>query len=82
MPPEINVSWTAAAPSRAASSACRRQDIYDYAHTTACGAWLQWKLRPETEVPAWQASDWVELWIRGGEIAVNGEKAHSRTASS
>ncbi|MEO5882961.1 MAG: hypothetical protein ABIQ06_11150, partial [Caldimonas sp.] len=31
--------------------------------------------RPETELPTWQASDWIELWIRGGEIAVNGQKA-------
>ena len=38
---------------------------------------LQWHVRPETEVPAWQASDWVELWVRGGEIAINGQRAHA-----
>ena len=52
-----------------------RQPIYDYAGTGLTRRLLQWKLRPETEVPAWQASDWVELWIRGGEIAINGQKA-------
>ena len=35
----------------------------------------QWHVRPETELPTWQASDWVELWVRGGEITVNGERA-------
>ena len=38
---------------------------------------LQWHVRPETEIPAWQASDFVELWVRGGEIAVNGQRAHA-----
>ena len=52
-----------------------RQPIYDYAGSSLVRRLLQWKLRPETEVPAWQASDWVELWIRGGEIAINGQKA-------
>ncbi len=25
----------------------------------------------------WQASEWVELWIRGGELTINGQKAHA-----
>ena len=54
-----------------------RQPIYDYAGSGLVRRLLQWKLRPETTVPAWQASDWVELWVRGGEIIVNGEKAHA-----
>jgi len=52
-----------------------RQDIYDYAHSADVRRMAQWRVRPETELPAWRASDWVELWVRGGEIAVNGERA-------
>src|SRR5207245_1897994 len=53
------------------------QDIYDYAHSDDDRRLAQWHVRPETEVPAWQASDWVELWVRGGEIAVNTQRAHA-----
>ena len=69
--PRSTCRWIACRPSAAAS----RQPIYDYAGSGLVRRLLQWKLRPETEVPAWQASDWVELWVRGGEIAINGEKA-------
>jgi hypothetical protein len=54
-----------------------RQDIHDSAHSTDVRRMAQWHLRLETELPAWRASDWVELWVRGGEIAVNGRRAHA-----
>ena len=32
----------------------------------------------ETALPAWQrASDCIELWMRGGEMLVNGEQAYA-----
>ena len=73
--PEINVAVDRVAPVATGIAGVGRQPIYDYAGTGTDRRLLQWKLRPETEVPAWQASDWTELWIRGGEIAVNGQKA-------
>ena len=75
MPPEINVAVDRVAAVATGLAGLTRQPIYDYAGTGTNRRLLQWRLRPETELPAWQASDWVELWVRGGEIAVNGEKA-------
>ena len=74
-PPEINVPVDKVAAVETGVFGLRRQPIYGYAGTGLTRRLLQWKLRPETELPAWQASDWVELWIRGGEIAINGQKA-------
>jgi len=77
VPPEVNVAIDAL-PRRATGVAgLARQDIYDYAHSPDTRRMLQWHVRPETEIPAWQASDFVELWVRGGEIAVNGQRAHA-----
>ena len=73
--PEINVAVDRVAAVTTGVAGLGRQMIYDYAGSRTDRRLVQWKLRPETEVPAWQASDWTELWIRGGEIAVNGEKA-------
>ena len=38
---------------------------------------MQWLLRPTSELPACRASDWIELWVRGGELEVNGERAYA-----
>ena len=73
--PEINVAVDRVAPVATGIAGLARQPIYDYVGSGTDRRLLQWKLRPETELPAWQASDWTELWIRGGEIAVNGRKA-------
>lgn len=73
--PEINVVIDAVARVETGIAGLSRQAIYDYAGTGTNRRLLQWKVRPETELPAWQASDWVELWIRGGEISINGQKA-------
>jgi hypothetical protein len=77
VPPEINVPVDALVPVQTGIAGLCRQPIYDYAGSGLVRRLLQWKLRPETTVPAWQASDWVELWVRGGEIIVNGEKAYA-----
>ena len=73
--PEINVAVDRVERVETGVFGLSSQPIYDYAGSGLSRRLLQWKLRPETEVPAWQASDWVELWIRGGEIAINGQKA-------
>jgi hypothetical protein len=76
VPPEINVAVDRVAAVATGVAGLRRQAVYDYAGSGTDRRLLQWQLRPETAVPAWQASDWVELWVRGGELAVNGQKAH------
>jgi hypothetical protein len=77
IPPEINVAVDRVAPVESGIAGLRRHPIYDYAGSGLTRRLLQWRLRPETTIPAWQASDWVELWVRGGELTVNGEKAHA-----
>ena len=73
--PEINVAVDRVAAVATGMPGLTRQPIYDYAGSGLNRRLLQWKLRPETELPAWQASDWVELWVRGGEMVVSGQKA-------
>jgi hypothetical protein len=77
VPPEINVVVDAVVPVQTGVAGLCRRPIYDYAGSGLMRRLLQWHLRPETTVPAWQASDWVELWVRGGELIVNGEKAYA-----
>ncbi len=75
--PEVNVDVDRVTPIETGIAGLRRQPVYDYAGSGLVRRLLQWRLRPETTVPAWQASDWVELWIRGGELIVNDEKAYA-----
>ena len=77
VPPEINVPVDRIVPVQTGIAGVVRQPIYDYAGSSLVRRLLQWQLRPESSLPAWQASDWVELWVRGGELVVNGEKAHA-----
>ena len=57
--PEINVDVDRVVPIETGIAGMRRQPIYDYAGSGLARRMLQWQLRPETTVPAWQASDWV-----------------------
>ena len=75
--PEINVDVDRVVPIETGIAGMRRQPVYDYAGSGLVRRMLQWQLRPETTVPAWQASDWVELWVRGGELIVNDTKAYA-----
>jgi hypothetical protein len=75
--PEINVVVDRVVPVQTGIAGLCRQPIYDYAGSGLVRRLLQWRVRPETTLPAWQASDWVELWVRGGELVVNGEKAYA-----
>lgn len=73
--PEMNVVVDEIVPVETGVPGLRRQPIYDYGGSGLARRLLQWRLRPETIVPAWRASDWVEFWVRGGEMLVNGERA-------
>ena len=77
VPPEINVDVDRVVPIETGIAGMRRQPVYDYAGSGLVRRMLQWQLRPETAVPAWQATDWVELWVRGGELIVNDVKAYA-----
>ncbi len=77
VPPEVNVAIDALPRRDSGVAGLQRQDVYDYAHSPDRRRMAQWHLRPESEVPTWQASDWVELWVRGGELTVNGQPAHA-----
>jgi hypothetical protein len=73
--PEINVDVDRIVPIETGIAGLRRQPVYDYAGSGLVRRMLQWRLRPETTAPAWQASDWVELWVRGGELIINDARA-------
>jgi hypothetical protein len=75
--PEINVDVDRIVPIETGVAGLRRQPVYDYAGSGLTRRMLQWQLRPETTVPAWQAGDWVELWVRGGELIVNDSNAYA-----
>ena len=77
VPPEVNVDVDRVVPIETGVAGLRRQPVYDYAGSGHVRRLLQWQLRPETTLPAWQASDWIELWVRGGELIVNDAKAHA-----
>jgi hypothetical protein len=77
VPPEINVDIETVAPVETGVAGLRRRMIFDYAGSSGDRRMVQWQLRPETTLPAWQASEWVEFWVRGGQIDVNGRAAHA-----
>ena len=79
LPPQIVVAVDRVALQESGIDGLRRQAIYDYAGSGMTRRMLQWRCRPETSLPVWQANDWVELWVRGGEITVNERKAHANT---
>ena len=75
VPPEVNVPVDRVVPVQTGIPGLVRQPIFDYGGSGLARRLLQWKLRPETTLPAWQATDWVEFWVRGGEMIVNDQKA-------
>ena len=75
--PEINVAIDAAARLPTGIAGLTRQLAFDYGGTGLARRLVQWHVRPETEVPAWRATDWVELWVRGGELQVGGERVQA-----
>ena len=54
-----------------------RQMVFDYAGTGTERRLVHLHFRPTTTLPAARAGDWIELWVRGGELLVNGERAHA-----
>ena len=78
VPPEINVSVDRAAVRGHGPGRRHAPDgVRLRRHRHRRGAWCNCSWRPTTELPAARASDWIELWVRGGELLVNGERAHA-----
>ncbi len=73
--PEINVTIDELAFQPTGIAGVRRQMVFDYAGTGTTRRMVQWQLRPTTALPPCRATDWIELWVRGGEVEVNGEHA-------
>jgi hypothetical protein len=58
-------------------SGLQRQTAFDYAGTGSHRRMVQWRIRAETELPVWHASEGVECWVRGGGVRINGVEAHA-----
>jgi len=75
VPPEVNVSVDALSCAATGVAGVTRQMVFDYAGTGSVRRLVQLQLRPTTALAAARASDWIELWVRGGELLVNGQRA-------
>jgi hypothetical protein len=75
--PEVNVSIDALPVQATGVAGVTRQMVFDYAGTGTARRLVQLQWRPTTSLPAARATDWIELWVRGGELLVNGERAHA-----
>jgi hypothetical protein len=73
--PEVNVSVDALPGEATGLAGVTRQMVFDYAGTGTTRRLVQLQWRPTTVLPAARASDWIELWVRGGELLVNGQRA-------
>jgi hypothetical protein len=75
VPPEVNVSVDALPIQATGLAGVARQMVFDYAGTGTTRRLVQLQLRPTTALQPARASDWIELWVRGGELLVNGGRA-------
>ena len=75
VPPEVNVSVDVLPCAATGVAGVTRQMVFDYAGTDTVRRLVQLQFRPTTALTAARASDWIELWVRGGELLVNGQRA-------
>ncbi len=76
VPPEINVPVDALPLQTTGVPGVQRQMLFDYAGTGTEHRMVQLTLRPETAFE-FEASALTELWVRGGNLVVNGQSAHA-----
>lgn len=74
VPPEVNVSVDALPSVATGVAGVTRQTVFDYAGTGTVRRLVHLQFRPTTTLAAARASDWIELWVRGGELIVNGQR--------
>jgi hypothetical protein len=77
VPPEVNVSVDGLPCAATGLAGVTRQMVFDYAGTGTTRRLVHLQWRPTTALPAARAEDWIELWVRGGELLVNGARAHA-----
>lgn len=75
VPPEVNVSIDPLPREATGITGVARQGVFDYAGTGTARRMVQLHWRPTTATPTARAGDWIELWVRGGELLVNGQRA-------
>jgi hypothetical protein len=76
-PPEVNVGVDELPSSATGIAGVQRQVVFDYAGTGTERRLVQLQVRPATELPRCRAGDWIELWVRGGELEIDGARAHA-----
>jgi quercetin dioxygenase-like cupin family protein len=79
VPPDLNVRVDALPRLQTGVEGVQRQTIFDYAGTGSAHRFVQLHFAPGSRVPAWRAEAAVELWVRGGALAIGGEAAHGNT---
>ena len=77
VPPEVNVTVDALPREATGVAGVTRQLVFDYAGTGTTRRLVHLQFRPTTASPAARAGDWIELWVRGGELLVNGQRAYA-----
>jgi hypothetical protein len=77
VPPEINVPIDELPRQPTGVAGLVRQGVFDYSGTGTQRRLVQWHLQPGARVPSCRATDVIELWVRGGELEVNGQRAHA-----
>jgi hypothetical protein len=75
--PEINVSVDLLPTQACALAGTTRQMIFDYRATPDNRRMVQLHIRPETRWPVFEATGLIDLWIRGGELVLNGQAIHA-----
>lgn len=73
VPPDINVPVDALPAHQTGIAGVRRQTIFDYAGTGSAHRFVQLRLAPGSELPAWRASARVDFWVRGGRLMIEGQ---------
>jgi hypothetical protein len=76
VPPEVNVPVDALPLEPTGVPGVQRQMVFDYAGTGTDHRMVQLTLRPETAFE-FETSALTELWMRGGNLLVNGHAAHA-----
>lgn len=72
-PPEINVPVDALPAWQTGLPGITRRTVFDYAGTGSAHRFVQLALRPGCVLPPWQAGGATDLWVRGGQVVLNGQ---------
>jgi hypothetical protein len=77
VPPEVNVAVDSLPRHQTGMAGWLRQTVFDYAGTGSPHRLVQWVCSPGAMCKTWRANARVDMWVRGGALAVNGQTAHA-----